>query len=84
MAISGISATEDNYNVVVALLKDKFGSKEFIIETLYAKLYHLPTSSGKFNDIKYTYNNVERLLRQLESQGEIINGQKMLCQTKGC
>ena len=26
----------------------------------------------------HTYNNVERLLRQLESQGEAINGQKML------
>ena len=78
VAISGISVTEDNYDVVVALLKDKFGSKESIVETLYARLYHLPTSSGKFNDIKYTYNNVERLLRQLESQGEAINGQKML------
>ena len=76
VAISGISVTEDNYDVVVALLKDKFGSKESIVETLYARLYHLPTSSGKFNDIKYTYNNVERLLRQLESQGEAINGQK--------
>ena len=76
--ISGISVTEDNYDAVVALLKDKFGSKESIVETLYARLYHLPTSSGKFNDIKYTYNNVERLLRQLESQGEAINGQKML------
>ena len=78
VAISGISVTEDNYDVVVALLKDKFGSKESIIETLYARLYHLPTSSGKFSDIKYTYNNVERLLRQLESQGETINRQKML------
>ena len=76
VAISGISVTEDNYDVVVALLKDKFSSKESIVEILYARLYHLPTSSGKFNDIKYTYNNVERLLRQLESQGEAINGQK--------
>ena len=53
-------------------------NRESIIETLYAKLHHLPTSSGKFNDIKYTYNSVERLLRQLKSQGEAINEQKML------
>ena len=78
MPISGISVTEDNYDVVVALLKDKLSSKESIIETLYAKLYLLPTFSGKLNDIKYSYNNVERLLRQLESQGETINGQKVL------
>ena len=78
VAISGISVTEDNYDTAVTLLKEKFGSKESIIETLYAKLHHLPTSSGKFNDIKYTHNSVERLLTQLESQGEVTNEQKML------
>ena len=78
VAISGISVTEDNYDTAVTLLKEKFGSKESIIETLYAKLHHLPISCSKFNDIKYTYNNVERILRQLESQGEEINEQKML------
>ena len=78
VAISGISVTEENFDIVVALLKEKFGSRESIIETLYAKLHHLPTSPGKFNDIKYTYNRVERLLRQLESQGEAINEQKIL------
>ena len=77
VAISGISVTEDNYDTVVApaLLKEKFCSRESIIETIYAKLHHFPTSSGKFNDIKYT---VKRLLRQLESQGEASNEQKML------
>ena len=43
VAIPGISVTEDNYDVVVALLKDKFGSKESIIKTLYA-------SPGKMAD----------------------------------
>ena len=46
-------------------------NKEAIIEALYAKLQHLPTASNKFSDIKYTYNVIEKLLRQLESQGEI-------------
>ena len=72
VAISGISVA-DNYDTAVTLLKEKFGSKESIIETLYAKLHHLPTSSSKFNDVKYAYNNDERTLRQLESQGEEIN-----------
>ena len=78
VAISGISVTEDNYDTAVTLLKEKFGSKESLIETHYAKLHHLPTSSSKFNDIKYTHNSVERILRQLESQGKVINEQKML------
>ena len=61
VAISGISVTEYNYDTAITLLKEKFGSKGSIIETLYAKLHHLPTSSGKFNDIKHTHNSVERL-----------------------
>ena len=73
VAISGIAVTDDNHDVAVKLLKEKFGSKESIVETLYAKLQRLAMYSGKFSDIKYTYNNVERLLRRLESQGEVVN-----------
>jgi len=78
MAIAGISVTNENYNVAIQLLKEKFGNKESIIEALYAKLQHLPTSSNRFSDIKHTYEVIERLLRQLESQGEVVNQQKML------
>ena len=49
-----------------------------IIEALYAKLQHLPTSSDRFGDIKHTYDVIEKLLRQLESQGEVVNQQRML------
>ena len=68
VAISGISLTNENYSVAVAILKEKFGKKDSIIEMLYAKLH----------DIKYTYDSIERVLRQLESQGEHVNQQKML------
>ena len=78
MAISGISLTNENYSVAVAILKEKFEKKDSIIEMLYTKLHHLSVSSTKFNDIKYTYDTVERLLRQLESQGEQVDQEKML------
>ena len=50
VVIFGLSVTEDNYDTSVTLLKEKFG-KESIIGTLYAKLQHLSTLSGKFHDI---------------------------------
>ena len=78
MAISGISLTSENYQVAVAILKEKFGKKDSIIEMRYAKLQHLSVSSNKFSDIKHTHDNIERVLRQLESQGEQVNQQKML------
>ena len=78
MAISGISLTNENYSVAVAILKEKFGKKDSIIELLYAKLHHLSVSSNKFGDIKYTYDTIERLLRQLEAQGKRVDQQKVL------
>jgi len=62
MAIARISVTNENYNVAIKLLKEKFGNKESIIEALYAKLQHLPTSSNRCSDIKHTYEVIERLL----------------------
>ena len=76
--VTGVSVTNDGYDVAIRILHERFGNKEAIIEALYAKLQHLPTASNKFSDIKYTYDVIEKLLRQLESQGEIVNQQKML------
>ena len=77
-AISGIVLTNENYDVAVTLLREKFGRPDSIIEMLYGKLQHLLTSIQRFTDIKRAYENIERILRQLESQGENVKDQKML------
>ena len=77
-AVTGVSVTNDGYDVEIRILHERFGNKEAIIEAFYAKLQHLPTASNKFSDIKHTYVVIEKLLRQLESQREIVNQQKML------
>ena len=41
-ALSGISVTNDNYEMVIGMLKDKFGKTEDIIAALYSRLQHLP------------------------------------------
>ena len=76
--IAGISITNEGYDVAIQILQERFGNKEVIIEAMYAKLQRLPTASNKFSDIKYTYDVIERLLWQLEAQGEIVNQQKTL------
>ena len=40
----------------------------------------MPTATNRISDIKSTYENVEKILRQLESQREDINNQKILVQ----
>ena len=79
-AICGISVTNDNYPVVIHILEDKFGKKEAIIEALYSQLQHLPTVTNRFTEVKSTYETIERILRQLEAQGERVDQQRILTQ----
>ena len=72
-AISGIPVNNDNYDMVVTLLQEKFGKKEAIIELLYGKLQNLPKCCNKFLEIQRNCDSVEKVLRQLEAQGEIVN-----------
>ena len=46
-AILEITFTNDNYDVVVTLLKQKFGRPDSIIEMLYSKLQHISTASQR-------------------------------------
>ena len=62
------------------MLKEKFGNREVIIDTLYSQLQHLPIATNRISDIKSTFENIEKILRQLESQREDINNQKILVQ----
>ena len=77
-AIAGISVTGDNYQLAVKLLKDRFGKKEVIIELLYSKLQNLPRSGSSLAQVKSTCDAVEKLLRQLEAQGEMVATQRTL------
>ena len=78
ISIHGISVTSDNYPVAIKILQDKFGKKKSIIEALYSRLQHISMATNRFNDIKYTYEAIEKNLRQLESQDERVDQQRML------
>ena len=53
--IYGITVTNDNYPVVIDLLKERFGKREHIVEALYSQLQHLVTASNRFKEVKNTY-----------------------------
>jgi len=73
--ISGIPVTKDNYKMAIDRLRERFGKKEAIVEFLYSKLQNLPRSGTGFGHIKSTLDSIEKLLRQLEAQGEVIGTQ---------
>ena len=72
--IGGISITNDNYCIFIELLKEKFGKREVIIDALYSM------ATNRISDVKSTFENIEKILRQLESQMGDINNQNILVQ----
>jgi len=51
VAISGITLSNENYDLAVALLKEKFGNPDSIVEALYSKLQHLPTVPNRLREL---------------------------------
>ena len=49
---------------------------------MYSKLQILPKSCNKFAEIQHTSDSIEKILRQLEAQGEAVNSQRMLIQLR--
>jgi len=79
-AIAGVPVTSDTYPLVIKLLRDRYGKKEAIIELIYSRLQNMPRSGSNLSQIKSTCDNIEKLLRQLEAQGEEVSTQRNLIQ----
>ena len=60
------------------------GKRNPITGSLYAKLQNIPRAGNKFSEIKYNHEVIEKILRQLEAQGESFADQRMLIQQLLC
>ncbi|XP_026331509.1 uncharacterized protein LOC113238872, partial [Hyposmocoma kahamanoa] len=71
--IEGLPTTEQNYQIAVRALKDRYGKPTQIVDARYRALYRIKTSDKSTSDCRRTLNEVERHLRVLHSLGEDIN-----------
>ena len=78
-AIARIPFTSENYSLIVKLLQERFGQKGAIVESFF-KLQDLPKTGNKFAVIQRVSETIEKVLRQLEAQGESIDEQRVLIQ----
>ena len=72
-AISGYQLSNDNYKVVVDVLKRRFGNPQLIIDAHYRNLSHLPVATNNTGSLRQTYDAIERSLRSLEALGENVD-----------
>ena len=72
-AISGYQLSNDNYTVVVDVLKRRFGNPQLIIDVHYRNLSHLAAATNQTVSLRQTYDAIERNLRSLAAMGEDVN-----------
>ena len=70
VAISGYQLSNDKYDVVVDVLKRRFGNTQLIIDAHYRNLSHLATDTNQTTSLRQIYDAIER---NLEAMGEDIN-----------
>ena len=72
-AIAGYQLSNDNYKVVVDVLKRRFGRPQIIVDAHYHSLSHLPPAKNHVAQLRYCYDTIECHLRSLQAIGENID-----------
>uniref|UniRef100_A0A914UNU3 Peptidase aspartic putative domain-containing protein n=1 Tax=Plectus sambesii TaxID=2011161 RepID=A0A914UNU3_9BILA len=79
-ALDGITRSNDNYEIAVELLKERFGQARQIKQALYAQLRNIPKASEKTEELRRTLTGVDRVARQLKAMGEDLNQDSLITQ----
>ena len=76
--LMGIELTNDIYNIAIALLKERYGKKQVMIDSHYAQINNIPMASYKTASLHEFYYCTEKHLRALQSLGETNNQNNVL------
>ena len=68
--ISGLELTNNNYEVAVKLLQERYGNKQLMLDAHHNKLMELPVATNTTTKLRATFDTIEKHLRSLESLGE--------------
>ena len=72
-AISGYQLSNNNYTVVVDVLKHRFGNPQLIVDAHYHSLSHLPAAVNQTGVRRQCFDSTEQHLRSLEAIEEDVN-----------
>uniref|UniRef100_A0A915NWI0 CCHC-type domain-containing protein n=1 Tax=Meloidogyne floridensis TaxID=298350 RepID=A0A915NWI0_9BILA len=79
-AIDGYPPSDENYPMVVSILRRQFGDGKALREGLIAELLHLPLANNSLFSLRNLYEHVERICLQLESpEGSNATQDEIVC-----
>ncbi|CAG2211395.1 unnamed protein product [Mytilus edulis] len=72
-AISGLQLSNENYDVAIDILKDRFGDIQNAVNAHYVELINLSCASNRTSELRFLYDKIERNLRSLEALNQNID-----------
>ncbi|VDI78452.1 Hypothetical predicted protein [Mytilus galloprovincialis] len=72
-AISGLQLSNENYDVAIDILKDRFGDIQNAVNAHYVELINLSCASNRTSELRFLYVKIERNLRSLEALNQNID-----------
>ena len=72
-AIAGLALSKENYDVAIAILKERFGNKQDVVDLHYRKLINIPSPNTNVDSLRVFLDTVERHIRSLEVLEENVN-----------
>ena len=80
--VAGFTQTNEQYDLMVAHLKERYDQREDIIHAHYDKLNKITRCGNSTVDIRKTFNCIEVQLRSLESMGEALENKYLVALVK--
>ena len=66
-SVSGIFLSNENYQVAVELLKERYGDKQAVVTSHYTEMINLKQAPNNSKGLRNLYNQVEKHLRSLKA-----------------
>lgn len=72
-SVSGIHLSNENYAVVVDLLKERYGDSQIVVNSHYVELINLKSVPNTSKGLRSLHDQIEKHLRSLEALDQDIN-----------
>ena len=76
--IAGLELTQENCNIAINLLKERYGKKQTMIKAYFSNLMNLPMATYKTTSLRTFYDTMKKHLRCLQLVGEDDNNTQIL------
>lgn len=73
LAISGLSLSNQNYDVAISILKDRFGDVQSVINKHYVELINTQSATNDTSSLRKLHDDIERHMRSLEALHQDVN-----------